>query len=211
MKTTNTDVYGFEHAIRGMRNPKESWGKSDSITYEFQPGLFKFSIGNADAELSKKLAKAGTEHCKHLRLIQVWFDLEAPRYFWQEFDTYRNVEKISCSTMNKLFERELTIEDFELKDIEDSKLLDVLQITIDEINDLRYIYKKSPDDDYLRRAKILLLESFIQKRTINTNYQQLLNIYRQRKNHRLLQWQEFCEWIEELPYFKELTGIEYKK
>ncbi|KNF06937.1 thymidylate synthase complementing protein [Gottschalkia purinilytica] len=208
MRIIYTDVYGFQHALRGMRNPKNSWGRTDSVAYELDSGILKFSIGNADIELSKKLVKAGTEHCKHLRMIQVWADVKAPRYWWQEFDTYKHVEKISCSTMHTLFRKEMSILDFEF--ISKEEEVGIICQVIDTLNELREEYIESSKERYLELAKTLLPESYLQKRTINTNYQQLLNIYHQRKNHRLPQWKEFCKWIEELPYFKELTGIDDK-
>lgn len=190
MRITNTQVFGFEASLRAMRNPKNSWDKSDSAG--------EFILGRKDAELSRKLTKAGTEHCKHLRMITVWADMELPRYLWQEMDTYRHIEKVSCSTMHKLLDRKLTLDDFESEGIE-GHLLDSLV----EINML--IGDKDPNA--LKIAKSILPESYLQKRTVCTNYQQLLNIYNQRKGHRLQQWRRICDWILEMPHFKALTGV----
>lgn len=211
MKITNMQVFGFESAIRGMRNPKNSWDRSDSVVswdlskVECEPKDINsedFVLGQADQTLSQQLTKAGGEHCKHLRMIQVWFDLDAPRYMWAEFDTYKHTEKISCSTMHKMFERELTIDDFEADGTNEVGLRQVLY-------DLDYIRRfGNGTTQALIDAKTILPESFLQKRTVNTNYQQLLNIYHQRKNHRLPVWKEFCKRVKELPYFVELTGLE---
>lgn len=196
MKITNTQVFGFEASLRAMRNPKNSWGKSDSAG--------EFILGRKDAELSRKLTKAGTEHCKHLRMITVWADMELPRYLWQEMDTYRHIEKVSCSTMHKLFERELSPEDFSLENHWEGE---TLEIVIEHLNHLGEQHRKNSDPQILARAKGILPESYLQKRTICTNYQQLLNIYNQRKCHRLQQWRKICDWILEMPHLKALTGV----
>ncbi len=217
MKIENTQVFGFESAIRGMRNPLDSWDKSDSVTKNFAIlntenknfNIEGFILGNADMQLSQKLTKAGTEHCKHLRMIQVWVDLILPRYIWTEFDTYRNLEKISCSTMHTLMKKPISHDMFE-----DGEIF----LNDDVINILNKIIEKYKNADnsqikkeYKYYAKSILPESFLQRRTINTNYMTLLNIYRQRKNHELPQWHIICDWIEKLPYFIELTGIEVKE
>lgn len=219
MKISNTQVFGFESALRGMRNPKNSWDKSDSkigvhlyhdVEIEYN-NIERFELGEADAKLSSNLTRAGSEHCKHLRMIQVWFDLDVPRYLWQEIDTYRFVEKISCSTMHKMFHKELELEDFE---IDENKNMATLDAIVNELNVMReYSLEETNQvikEEILIQAKTILPESFLQLRTVNTNYQQLMNIYLQRKDHRLPLWQIICKWIIELPYFKELTGIEIK-
>ena len=220
MKIENTEVYGFRAAIRGMRNPLDSWDKSDSrYTTRVYDDLFYwcdsnanaegFVLGEADKTLSQKLTQAGSEHCKHLRLIQVWVDLTLPRFIHQEFDTYRHVEKISCSTMHTLMKNPITEEVFE------GGFLHMSADTIHNLNELIQLYKSTNNPQEKKQckyqAKRILPESFLQKRTINTNYQCLLNIYKQRKNHELPQWREICDWILELPYFKELTGIGEEK
>ncbi len=211
MKIENTEVYGFQSAIRAMRNPMDSWNKSDSGTFDISPHEINdkninyehFSLGDNDKKLSQTLTKAGTEHRKHLRMIQVWADFTLPRYIWSEMDTYKYINKNSCSTMHKLMSREITEEDFELDNIP-FKL-------IDKINTYIQSYKESNSNEEknnnLIACKNILPEGFLQKRTINTNYECLLSMYHQRKNHKLPQWHKICNWILELPYFTELTGI----
>ena len=213
MKIENEQVFGFEAAIRAMRNPLNSWGKSDSRIKSCDDPLYwadknaneeRFVLGEKDMQLSQKLTKAGTEHCKHLRMITVWCDVTAPRFWWQEMDTYRHVEKISCSTMHTLMKNPISEANFE-KDNVPTEL-------IEKINTYIKLYQETDDKeekrDYLVACKNILPEGFLQKRTVCTNYQTLLNIYMQRKAHRLPQWQYFCNWITNLPYFKELTGID---
>lgn len=220
MQIENTDVYGFDMAIRGMRNPLNSLDKKDS---RYTSGVYDdsfywcdsnanaegFILGESDKQLSQKLVKAGDSHGKHLRLIQVWADFTLPRFIWQEFDTYRHIEKVSCSTMHTLMKNTITEDMFE------GGFLHMSADTIHKLNELIQLYKCADDlqekKQYKYHAKRILPESFLQKRTINTNYQCLLNIYKQRKNHELPQWQEICQWILALPYFKELTGIEGEK
>lgn len=214
MKITNAQVFGLESAVRACRNPKNSWDKSDSLL-DYDEVILDidikndndegFILGQADKKLSQQLTRAGGEHCKHLRLIQVWFDMKAPRYLWQELDTYKHAEKVSCSTMHKLFDdlRKIELQDFSY----DEKDKDILTVIIARLNELRCQYLVSKDKELLIRAKKILPEGFLQTRTVNTNYQQLLNIYNQRKGHRLLEWKEFCRFVEHLPYFLELTNL----
>lgn len=213
MKIENEQVFGFEAAIRAMRNPLDSWDKSDSRIKSYDDPLYwadknaneeRFVLGEKDMQLSQKLTKAGTEHCKHLRLIQVWFDITAPRFFYIEFDTYKHKENVSCSTMHTLMKKPVSEEDFEKDNIPTS--------LIEKINTYIKLYQETSDAeekrDYLIACKNILPEGFLQKRTVCTNYQTLLNMYKQRQQHRLSQWRYFCDWILQLPYFKELTGIE---
>ena len=214
MKIENTQVFGFEAAIRAMRNPLNSHAKSDSFLLKncfnqptphiYESNIEKFVLGIKDAELSQKLTKAGTEHCKHLRLIQVWFDITAPRFFYIEFDTYKHKENVSCSTMHTLMKKPVSEEDFEKDNIPAS--------LIEKINTYINLYQESNDAEekreYLIACKNILPEGFLQKRTVCTNYQTLLNMWNQRRHHKLPSWQYFCNWILNLPYFKELTGVE---
>ena len=205
MKITNTEVYGFEASLRGMRNPMNSWHLQDSVPYYCMPDILWDAtlIGERDLDLAKRLIKAGNEHCKFLRQIQVWADFEMPLYWWSEFDTYKFNTKNSCSTMHKLFnaKKEIELDDF-VYSKEDTNTLNFI---IKELNSLRKRYLETKDFNYVIRGKRLLPTSFKQKRTVNTNYAELINIYNQRKNHRLKEeWQDvFCKWCEELPYFKE--------
>lgn len=205
MKITNTEVYGFEAALRGMRNPMNSWHLQDSVPYYCMPNILWDAtlIGERDLDLAKRLIKAGNEHCKFLRQIQVWADFEMPLYWWSEFDTYKFNTKNSCSTMHKLFnaKKEIELDDF----VYSKEDINTLNFVIRELNSLRKRYLETKDFNYVIRGKRLLPTSFKQKRTVNTNYAELINIYNQRKNHRLKEeWQDvFCKWCEELPYFKQ--------
>ena len=205
MKITNTEVYGFAASLRGMRNPMNSWHLQDSVPYYCMPDILwdNVLIGPNDMNLAKRLIKAGNEHCKFLRQIQVWADFEMPLYWWSEFDTYKFNTKNSCSTMHKLFnaKKEIELEDF----VYSKEDINTLNFIISELNSLRQKYLQTKDFNYVIRGKRLLPTSFKQKRTVNTNYAELINIYNQRKNHRLKEeWQDvFCKWCEELPYFKE--------
>lgn len=214
MKITNTEVYGFEASLRGMRNPMNSWHLQDTRFMtnneleieEEKNGDLLFEgvvIGEKDMDLAKRLIKAGSEHCKFLRQIQVWADFEMPLYWWSEFDTYKFNTKNSCSTMHKLFnaKKEIELDDF----VYSKEDINTLNFIINELNSLRKRYLETKDFNYVIRGKRLLPTSFKQKRTVNTNYAELINIYNQRKNHRLKEeWQDiFCKWCEELPYFKE--------
>ena len=206
MKITNTEVYGFKAALRGMRNPMNSWHLQDSVPYYCMPDILWDAtlIGERDLDLAKRLIKAGNEHCKFLRQIQVWADFEMPLYWWSEFDTYKFNTKNSCSTMHKLLnaKKEIELSDFVYSnDIEK----EILSFSVRELNILRNRYLETKDFNYVIRGKRLLPTSFKQKRTVNTNYAELMNIYTQRKNHRLKEeWQDvFCKWCEELPYFKQ--------
>ena len=205
MKITNTEVYGFEASLRGMRNPMNSWHLQDSVPYYCMPDILWDAtlIGERDLDLAKRLIKAGNEHCKFLRQIQVWADFDMPLYWWSEFDTYKFNTKNSCSTMHKLFnaKKEIELDDF----VYSKEDINTLNFIIRELNSLRKRYLETKDFNYVIRGKRLLPTSFKQKRTVNTNYAELINIYNQRKNHRLKEeWQDvFCKWCEELPYFKD--------
>ena len=228
MQITNTEVYGFEASLRGMRNPMNSWHLQDSkylYEYENNPKELKlmseklksfsdtedlrsesYIIGENDLNLAKRLIKAGNEHCKFLRQIQVWADFDMPLYWWSEFDTYKFNTKNSCSTMHKLFntKKEIELDDF-VYSVEDKPTLTFL---ISQLNFLRERYLQTKDFGYVIRGKRLLPTSFKQKRTVNTNYAELINIYNQRKHHRLKEeWQDvFCKWCESLPYFTEFLS-----
>lgn len=216
MKITNTEVYGFDAALRGMRNPMNSWHLQDSglrqVVYdecrsefiEVESAEILGFIGEKDLDLAQRLIKAGPEHCKFLRQIQVWADFNMPLYWWSEFDTYKFNTKNSCSTMHKLLNAKKGIE---LSDFVYDKLdrQDIEKIVI-KLNELRDRYLETKEYNYVIRAKRLLPTSYKQLRTVNTNYAELRNIYFQRKNHRLKEeWQDtFCKWVESLPYAEEL-------
>lgn len=210
----NTEVYGFEAAIRGMRNPLNSWSKSDSLYFDnmFENEPIKYLegiiIGSNDLDLAQRLIKAGTEHSKFLRFITVWADIDMPRYWWSEFDTYHYNSKNSCSTMHKLLNKETPIELGMFVYCKED--LDILKNVISKLNNIREQFINSnnqKEKDYLLlRAKRLLPEGLLQRRTVITNYAELRNIYHQRKKHRLKEeWQStFCEWVSTLPYANEL-------
>ena len=204
MKITTLEVAGLEPALKGMRNPMNSWSKSDS---EYVKLTDRYKIGKDDMRLATSLKKAGTEHGKYLRMIQVWADFDMPRYWWSEFDTYKiGTTANSCSTMHKLLNNPnpITLDLF----VTCEEDLDIAQIVVNRLEQLRqkYIETGKRDDRLLVRAKRLLMEGFLQLRTVNLNYATISNIYHQRKHHRLKEeWiNEFCTWVESLPYSKEL-------
>lgn len=213
MEIKNTEVYGFEAALRGMRNPLNSWGNSDSY---YDKVANQYIIGNNDMKLAQSLIKSGSEHCKFLRMIHVSADFDMPRYFWSEFDTYHYNTKNSCSTMHKLLNNDnpITLNMFETCD-RDAYLWNEI---IARLEEFRLNYKelqkttknKKEMDELLLRAKRLLPEGMLQLRTVDTNYAELRNMYFQRRNHRLHEeWVDtFCNWIKNLPYANELICLE---
>lgn len=216
MKITTLDVGGMMPAMHAMRNPMNSWDRNDTYMLikkadedvENTPlfALFdpeKVVVGEKDKELSLKLQKAGPEHCKHLRMIVVWADIEAPRYWWQEFDTYRfGVEKVSCSTMHKLTSRKIVEDDFEFergsgrswRNIGESVF--ILNEAIDMYNEEKDPAEKEQIWRYLIQN---LPQSYIQKRTVMMSYAALRNIVKQRKGHKLREWKFFIDWARTLP------------
>lgn len=194
-------VGGFYPAFMGMRNPKDSWQRSDTV-WEETP----LKLGERDLTLAITLSKAGKEHRKYLRQIQVWANVTMPRYWWQEADTYKFGTKNSCSTMHTLHKKEFTFDDFYIPEVSSIEYLGCLENSISILNQLRNIYLQTRDYERIKEIKRLLPESYIQMRTWNTNYEELMNMYHQRKTHLLKEeWQDcFCAWCESLPYFKEL-------
>ena len=191
-------IAGLEEAIHAMRNPYDSWAMSDSMANESAG----WALGEKDRELSRKLFSAGSEHCKHLRLIDVWADITAPRYWWTEADTYRaGVDKLSCSTMHTITKREFTEDDFADGDvILESGVLDLLNTWR-----IQYLAARQRGDSagmqyWWRRIIVLLPQSYLQMRTMKMSYQALSAMYAQRKHHRLVEWHDFCDWVETLPY-----------
>lgn len=232
MKFENTEVWGFEHAIRGMRNPLESWSKSDSkyIDIESEEGIelqskgIYYKIGKNDLELMRKLIKAGSEHRKFMRQILVSVDITAPIYWWKEFDTYKiGTVSNSTSTMHKLASTPITRDCFEMGDFDfiDDNILFVFNdklltinlywecVLIPMLENLRHKYNETKDKRYWKELIRLLPESWLQKRTITMNYENILNMYQQRKNHKLTEWlKSFCDWVKTLPYAEELICLE---
>ena len=227
MEFKETEVWGFKHALRGMRNPMDSWDKSDSkywLPNEFidekacgdNVDWIPYHIGENDMNLAQKLIKAGNEHAKFMRMIHVAVDTDMPRYWWSEADTYHFNTKNSCSTMHKLLNRNTPItKDIFITCDEDN---DWWNITISKLEKLRQEYKQiqfttkdnADMDRLLVRAKRMLPEGFLQMRTWDTTYAELRNMYFQRRHHRLKEeWIDtFCKWVESLPYAKELIMYE---
>ena len=221
----NTDVYGWEAAIRGMRNPMNSWDKSDTDFgkwYSNFLGQVVLPIGENDLELMTKLRNAGTDHRKFMRMITVSFDITAPLYWCKEFDTYKvGTVANSCSTMHKIHEKEFTLEDFSTEHLcKDSievtvndqryvnSFTDCLRDVIDMLNTAREKFLETKDKVWWWQMIQLLPSSYNQKRTALLNYEVLANIYKSRKNHKLDEWHTFCEWIESLPYSELIVGVE---
>lgn len=222
IKIDTIGVWGFEGSLRGCRMPYESFDKSDSgyrvWTAPTEAGDFRYKeyeIGEADLALLKKLVTGGSEHRKFLRMIHVQFEIRMPRYLAIEFDTYKvGTVKNSSSTMHLITKRPLTLDDFSYEEDgkEDmEKVVDMLNRLIDDYN----TYSKRPDEKkkqgkkrgIFRRIKQLLPEGFMQTAIYDMNYETLLSIYHQRKNHRLTEWHEFCSWIESLPYMEDFLCI----
>ena len=215
MKFENTEVWGFEHAIRGMRNPMESWDKSDSYYGNNEIGLESYVIGENDIKLMKTLIKAGPEHRKFLRQIFISVDITAPLYWWKEFDTYKvGTVADSCSTMHKLKDTPITVDCFEMDDFEDCKDNSNVYVSaiwiesITRLENLRQTYNATKDKRYWKELIRLLPESWLQKRTVTMSYENVANMYSQRMNHKLTEWsKDFIQWADSLPYFKELFTV----
>ena len=251
IKFENTDVLGWDHAIRGMRNPLNSWDRTDTnyCKYCDTVGDFSPNIGPNDYSLMKRLRNAGTDHRKFMRYIIVYLDITAPLYWWKEFETYRagvfpgqepinpmDIEMNSCSTMHTIHKKEFTLDDFSHEhlniDLMDDNgfipykdMLDLvwpsvpadyqtaksgLRLVIQLLNFYRQRYLETKDKKYWWQMIQLLPSSYNQKRTVMLNYEVLANIYKSRKDHKLDEWRQFCDWIKQLPYSEFITG-EYKE
>lgn len=210
IKIENVEIHGWDAAIRGMRNPHNSWDKSDSYwTYIENPqtkqrAKFEFFMGENDLTLATALAKAGTDHGKVLRYINVSLDITAPFYFWKEFETYKvGTVSNSCSTMHKLHSKPIELDDFSHEHLR-SLSLNYLYMVVEHLNIYRKSFLESDDKQYWWQLIQLLPSSYNQRRTIQLNYAVLRAMYHARKNHKLDEWRDFCAWIETLPYAKEL-------
>lgn len=248
IKIENVEVSGWEQAIRGMRNPMNSWSKSDSgICKGGDDGIgcencavydcghtydHSWQLGKADHELMMKLAAGGPVHAKYRRMITVYLDITAPLYWWKEFDTYKvGTVANSCSTMHKIAEKEFTLDDFShehlllLEDLDDEFEIEAyndsdgsmeylyntspyqfLVLLVGMLNKCRELYLETKDKEYWWQMIQLLPSSYNQKRTVMLNYEVLAGIYPMRKNHKLDEWREFCQWIEQLPYSEIIVG-----
>ena len=237
MEFNKTEVFNFDGALRGMRNPLESWNKSDSfpLTYDgknanrYNGQVVGYYIGENDLKLAQKLILAGSEHAKFLRQIFVTVDITAPLYWYKEFDTYKiGTVANSTSTMHKLATTPITLDCFEVGDYEEGLgnyfdaacnvegrdggfLAEDVQFIIDLLENLRQTYIETNDKRYWKELIRWLPESWLQTRTITMNYSNLRNMYFQRKNHKLTEWSDaFIKWVETLPYAKELIMLEVK-
>lgn len=229
IKFEHTEVVGWEHAIRGMRNPMNSWEKSDSF-WNYHPCgecngnascVDDFHIGPNDLDLMMQLRNAGTDHRKFMRMITVYVDITAPLYWWKEFDTYKVGTVVnSCSTMHKIHAKEFTLEDFSCEHLIDddttihndtehvacSSGFVIKKIMVDTLNHYRDMFLETKDKKYWWQMIQLLPSSYNQKRTVMMNYEVLANIYKSRKNHKLDEWRDLCAWIESLPYSGLIMG-----
>lgn len=235
IKIENVETCGWEAAIRGMRNPKNSWAKSDSgICFDTiachtcradrnhcksRMENKEFVVGYDDMNLMTRLRNAGTDHRKFMRMIAVYLDITAPLYWWKEFDTYKvGTVANSCSTMHKIADKEFTLDDFSHEHIINSvgmgaqeievriSPMQALLTTIECLNSYRELYLETKDKKYWWQMIQLLPSSYNQRRTIMLNYEVLANIYKSRRNHKLDEWRELCAWIETLPYSELITG-----
>lgn len=230
IKIEETVTYGWEAAIRGMRNPKNSWDKSDSYPavdckkcgvidregmckpkeHDCTPYLC-YAVGDNDLKLMKQLGGAGNDHGKYLRMITVTADVTAPLYWWKEYDTYKvGTVANSCSTMHKIHAKEFTLDDFSTEHLSivpncDPVYEQAFEGVLFALNEARHCYLDTKDKAYWWQMIQLLPTSYNQKRTVQLNYAALKNIYHARKNHKLDEWHSFCAWIESLPYSELIT------
>lgn len=214
LNVTNTEVFGWMAAIRGMRNPRDSWDKSDSGwrgEFIYATGMPIWDIGPNDLALMKKLIAAGSDHSKFMRMIHVQCDWEAPLYWWKEADTYKvGTVRNSCSTMNKITEHEFTIDMFAHEHL-DAGSIATLDMVVFDLNQLRIQYLGTAGDETFRKSLWyqiiqLLPSSYLQKATMDFNYAVLRNMYHARKAHKQDEWREdFCNWVKTLPYSELIT------
>lgn len=236
IKIENAEVMGWEHAIRGMRNPLNSWGKMDShectchdgrdefcpmVEYDHNPAggcdvdRRAYCIGENDHSLMMRLAKAGPEHAKYRRMIVVYADVTAPRYWWAEYDTYKvGTVANSCSTMHKITAKQFDLQDFSHEHLTIASSV-ALQEVIYHLNYWRAKYEAAETEEIKKECWWQIIQmlpsSYNQKRTIMLNYEVLSNIYRQRKDHKLDEWRTFCKWESSLPYSELITGKEVEE
>lgn len=230
IRIENVETYGWEAAIRGMRNPKNSWSKSDSFCnpewnncekcadrercayiFEQDGEPFRAKVGPKDLDLMTRLANAGTDHGKFLRMITVTADITAPLYWFKEYDTYKvGTVANSCSTMHKIADKKFELDDFSHEHLSCIDIgggtgspYQLLRETISMLNECRDLYLETKDKEYWWQMIQLLPSSYNQRRTVQLNYAVLRNMYHARKAHKLDEWRNFCEWVETLPYAKE--------
>lgn len=212
IKIENIEVYGWEAAIRGCRNPMNSWARSDS-RYDDKGN---YLIGENDLALMLKLARAGSDHAKYRRMINVTMDIVAPLYWWKEHDTYKvGTVANSCSTMHRIHTKEFTLDDFSHEHLystigESYEAMDCLADLVSLLNKYRERFLETKEKFWWWQMIQLLPSSYNQRRTVQLNYEVLANIYRSRRNHKLDEWREFCEVIKKLPH-SELITLEGKE
>lgn len=203
IKVENIEVFGWEAAMRGMRNPMNSWAKSDTVFAGWDDK--SPIIGENDLKLMKNLRKAGTDHRKYIRMINVTMDIVAPLYWWKEYDTYKvGTVANSCSTLHRIHTKEFTLDDFSYEHLDTGWYACLSETIIPLLNRAREKYVETNDKYYWWQLIQLLPVSYNQRRTVQLNYEVLLNMYHARKEHKLNEWREFCKIIESLPYFKEI-------
>ena len=226
IKIEKTRISGIEEAIRGMRNPMNSWDKSDSAPIHiedpetYNTAAFDFLLGDEDKRLMVALNAGGPSHSKYRRMMVVWCDITAPLYWWKEFDTYKvGTVANSCSTMHKLTSRDLTMDDFSCEHLSkqqiDGRLFSpraLLQTNISVINQYRHDYMNAETDEEKKEAWWQMIQllptSYNQKRTVMFNFEVLAKMYNERKGHKLDEWNDFCKWVETLEYADLITGNE---
>lgn len=214
MRFEDTSAYNIYNAILGARNPMNSWNRSDSVFKGYNGKIENTVIGKNDLVLMRKLINAGSDHRKFLRQIFVSVDITAPLYWWKEFDAYKvGTVSNSTSNMHKLASTPITLNCFEMDDftplIDNFKIDLSWQTVVSYLEQLRQKYNETKDKRYWKELIRLLPESWLQKRTITMNYENILNMYRQRKNHKLTEWSKsFCDWVKTLPYAEELICLE---
>lgn len=216
IKIENVELVGWKHAIRGMRNPLNSWDKSDSDFSNECNSDLNVKIGESDIELMKRLSNAGTDHRKFMRMITVYADITAPQFWWSEFDTYKvGTVRNSCSKMHRIHVKEFVYDDFSHEGIDEvgktSQL--VMQNVINELERLRNLFNETKEKKYWRAIIELLPSGYNMKATVMMNYEVLANMYKptSRRYHKLDEWNvnafgSFCSWIETLPYSDIITG-----
>lgn len=211
IKIDEVETYGWQAAIRGMRNPKNSWDKSDTTQCcgcdkDCASINNKLCVGNADLKLMETLGSAGTDHGKYLRMITVTADITAPLYWWKEYDTYKvGTVANSCSTMHKIQAKEVVLSDFSTEHLSATNLI-VFSMVIDAMNNARLDFLQRQDKKDWWQMIQMLPTCYNQKRTVQLNYAVLKNMYHSRQNHKLDEWREFCKWVETLPYSQLITG-----
>lgn len=208
IRVESIETWGFEHAVRGMRNPMNSWERSDSYWTHYEGNRAEYILGDNDLKLMTQLAKAGTEHRKYLRQIFISMDIVAPLYWWKEFDTYKvGTVANSCSTMHKIHSKRFDMSDFSFDKLESPVALIAAHDVVNGLNVIRDRYLSTKDKQDWYELIQLLPSSYNQRRTVTMNYENALTIIHQRSNHKLDEWCELCEVLSELPYIGIIGDI----